>query len=100
MKIYLLLAMQTLLETPLGSVDVGDKDQDQHASSASDPERSPKRRKKTRGKKGEAVRRTLATQMTPQWRVLDFPKGLFVVWNNQGHQGVFFSGGGAPESVI
>ena len=82
---------------PPGSVDVddGDENQEQHVSSASDRERSPKRQKKTRGKKGQAVRRTLATQMTPQWRVLDFPKGEFVVRDNQ----MWCSSCGVPINV-
>ena len=48
--------------------------------SAGEPARKSR---KTRGKKGFANIAKLATTMTPQKRVLDFPKGEFVVRNEQ-----------------
>ena len=80
MKIYLLLAMQIPLGAWMWMMEKKIKSSMLHLQVILSAH--PKGRK-TQGKKGQAVRRTLATQMTPQWRVLDFPKGEFVVRDNQ-----------------
>ena len=54
-----------------------------------DPDLPPQRQKANRGKKGEAIAQTLATEMTPARRVLDFPKGRPCRLRAKGH---LFSG--------